>query len=386
MSASIELVTSHKGTPHITTEQVKDLLAGFSGEITGIKKFALDDEFKTEVVDLLEVQIGTGQGLAGGYHFQLTSAYDWILDTEAVGYSRIDTLYLVIYEDPITNVQTADFVYQKGEPYQNGASGQYPSAPTGTTVKETFAFLNAYITDGAIVTIGELWDSYLSNEYLSLQVKDAVSQLENEFSGAVSQVNENTDALNGFRFGRDSNGNYGYYKAGADTVTPFRNPSGTAQASDVVKGKTFSNSTGDNIEGTMWNRGAVSAYVNPNGQYTVPSGYHNGNGKVYGRANYEMFTFDYGSEYIVDLGADNLVRYVNANRVYEEGENDGKLERSTHNISARIQGEPGRLLITFMQDGVNIETGSATGSFNDTYVDVYGTIALKTSYNGGLST
>lgn len=32
------------------------------------------------------------------------------------------------------------------------------------------------------------------------------------------------DSLSGIKFGIDADGNYGYYKDGADTVTPFRNP------------------------------------------------------------------------------------------------------------------------------------------------------------------
>ena len=36
-----------------------------------------------------------------------------------------------------------------------------------------------------------------------------------------------TDKNKTFNFGVDDNGNYGYYKDGADTVTPFKNPTGT---------------------------------------------------------------------------------------------------------------------------------------------------------------
>ena len=97
MSANIELVTSHQGTPHITTDQVKDLIAGLSGDITGIKVFSnLDDAFSFDVMDAVTVRIKTGQGLAGGFHFQLLDPFDWVLDPGVVGYSRIDSLYLVI--------------------------------------------------------------------------------------------------------------------------------------------------------------------------------------------------------------------------------------------------------------------------------------------------
>lgn len=260
MSASIELVTSHQGTPHITTDQVRDLLAGFSGDINGIKIFPdLDNGLQAEITDLLEIGIMMGQGLAGGYHFQLTDPFTWTLDIENVGYSRIDVLYLVIYEDSVTTVQSADFVYQKGAAYVNGTTGTEPSAPTGTNVKDTFKFLRADITDAAIVELTGYGTNYLSNKALS-----------DEVTPTVSQVTANTQALNGLRFGVDGNGKYGYYKVGADTVTPFRNATGNATRADVLESKTFTNATEDNISGTMPDKtGNKRPTVTPSGATTV---------------------------------------------------------------------------------------------------------------------
>lgn len=243
MSANIELVTSHKGTPHITTDQVRDLLAGFSGDIDGIKVFSnLDDAFEYSIEDATTVRIKTGQALAAGYHFQLLDAFDWLLDPGVVGYSRYDSLYLVIYEDPITLVQTADFVYQVGELYQNGTTGTVPGPPTGTNIKEEFEFMRVNSSDGSIVVVEPKFTDYLSNK-----------QLETNVSGTVDQVETNKEALNGLRFGIDANGKYGYYKAGADTVTPFRNPEGTAEANEVLANKTFSSALLENVVGTMAN-------------------------------------------------------------------------------------------------------------------------------------
>lgn len=241
MSANIELVTSHKGTPHITTDQVRDLLAGFSGDIDGIKVFSnLDNAFEYTVLDATTINIKTGQALAAGFHFQLLDAYDWILDPGVVGYSRYDSLYLVIYEDPITFVQTADFVYQVGELYQNGTTGTVPDPPTGTNIKEAFEFLRVQSADGAIVVIDAKFSDYLSNK-----------ELETSVSGTVAQVQKNKEALDVLRFGVDSNGNYGYKKVGADSVTPFRNPQGNAARNDVLINKTFSSKTEENVAGTM---------------------------------------------------------------------------------------------------------------------------------------
>lgn len=57
-------------------------------------------------------------------------------------------------------------------------------------------------------------------------------------------------------------------------------PTGDAVAADVLTGKTFSNASATGISGTMVNNGAVSGTATPSQPYTIPEGYHNGNGKV----------------------------------------------------------------------------------------------------------
>ena len=51
-------------------------------------------------------------------------------------------------------------------------------------------------------------------------------------------------------------------------------------ASDLLTGKTANNSNGEKVNGTMPNKGAVTASLNCGGSYTIPKGYHNGSGKV----------------------------------------------------------------------------------------------------------
>lgn len=379
MSANIELVTSHKGTPHITTDQVRDLLAGFSGDIDGIKVFSnLDDAFEYSIVDATTVRIRTGQALAAGYHFQLLDAYDWLLDPGVVGYSRYDSLYLVIYEDPITLVQTADFVYQVGELYQNGTTGTVPGPPTGTNIKEEWEFMRVNSSDGSIVVVEPKFTDYLSNK-----------QLETNVSGTVDQVEANKEALNGLKFGIDANGKYGYYKVGADTVTPFRNPEGTAEASEVLANKTFSTALLENAVGTMPNRGAINGSVNPGGAYDIPEGYHDGQGRVTGNKNTGTYNFQAGSTgATVDMGDTNLNRYVNAAEVRTTGRKD----QSSHTITANIVGSTdwGFQLIILV-DGVAITTVNASGTIGETFpqsgqysCNLSGSFVGKTSYSGGL--
>ena len=126
------------------------------------------------------------------------------------------------------------------------------------------------------------------------------------------------------RFGIDAGGNYGYIKAGADTVTPFKNPTGTksdtytangtytpdvtdyathsvtvnvpsttptgnAGPGDVLSGKTFSSASyPSGSTGTMANRGSFSftptltrADITSNGNYTVTSSTSSGSGAGY---------------------------------------------------------------------------------------------------------
>lgn len=283
--ANIDYVTSHQGQAHITTQNVIDLLAGFSGDVSGIKKFPqLYNGLSHEITDALTIQVKTGAALAGGSFFILEDAYDWLLDPGTVGYSRIDILYLVMYEDPDTAVQSCDFVYEVGNLYPNGTTGTAPSAPTGTNITATYPFLRMDMTDGSIVSVTDYSTPYLSNSSLVETVNTLVEQLEAEVGGTVEQVSENTQALNGLRFGIDSQGNYGYYKVGADSVTPFRKSNGNATRADVLSGKTFSNATQDNVSGTMTNRGAWTGAGTPSGNNSVnvaiPAGYHNGNGYV----------------------------------------------------------------------------------------------------------
>lgn len=54
---------------------------------------------------------------------------------------------------------------------------------------------------------------------------------------------------------------------------------GDAVASEVLSGKTFTNDNGPQT-GSMPNRGAVSGSATPSTPYTIPEGYHNGEGSV----------------------------------------------------------------------------------------------------------
>lgn len=75
-----------------------------------------------------------------------------------------------------------------------------------------------------------------------------------------------------------------FYNTNAKSkITGTLSLSGNANAAQVLSGYTFyKTDPKSKITGTMTNRGAVSTTVAPGGSYTVPAGYHNGSGKVYG--------------------------------------------------------------------------------------------------------
>ena len=70
---------------------------------------------------------------------------------------------------------------------------------------------------------------------------------------------------------------------------------GTATAAQVLEGVTFSSNLGKELLGTMKNNGAVTATIAPGETYTIPEGYHNGEGTV-------TATKDTSTYNIVELG------------------------------------------------------------------------------------
>ena len=72
----------------------------------------------------------------------------------------------------------------------------------------------------------------------------------------------------------------GYHNGNGTVTGPTLN--GDADAGDVLTGKKFYKDSATQQTGTMPNRGAVTASVTANSSYTIQAGYHNGSGKVNG--------------------------------------------------------------------------------------------------------
>lgn len=97
------------------------------------------------------------------------------------------------------------------------------------------------------------------------------------------------------------------YNGDGELVTgTYALPSTTAGAGDILKDKTAVDSSGTLLTGTMVNRGAVYASVDPGSTYTIPAGYHNGNGQVSGSREYNTVYIgqnsgNYGSSITYDV-------------------------------------------------------------------------------------
>ena len=141
----------------------------------------------------------------------------------------------------------------------------------------------------------------------------------------------------------------------------------------------------------MPNNGAVNQNLSPNGSYTIPRGFHNGNGKVNALANSQTYTFPSGSNGDTrDMGVGNLNRYVNAANVRAYG----RSEESTHTIKCQIIGATNQgFTLEIMLDGQYVFAPiNASGQIGEQgyqgsgiyYCDLSGQATAYTSYNGGI--
>ena len=104
---------------------------------------------------------------------------------------------------------------------------------------------------------------------------------------------------------------------------------GTATASQVLEGVTFSSNLGKELLGTMKNNGAVTATIAPGETYTIPEGYHNGEGTVTASQSSVTNSYEYvgtvtESGSVIDYGigdysSDDFVAYIESYTRYVKG-------------------------------------------------------------------
>ena len=211
---------------------------------------------------------------------------------------------------------------------------------TSGSVANTVALAIADIIDGAdssFDTLKEIatWISTHGSDATTMQ--NNISTNASDISSLQTSVSTlQTNSAN-IKFGI-VNGEYGYYDEN-DNFMVFKNQTdtqaayqsgydagyaaglaaakvGTASASQVLSGETFTNSTTVGETGTMANRGSVSETINPGGSYTIPQGYHSGSGTVTANGNQNSGTYTPTTRSAsIDMGENNTYRYVNTNSV-----------------------------------------------------------------------
>ena len=120
-------------------------------------------------------------------------------------------------------------IYKSGELNPIAGSG-IKNTFTGTTAQVSAAIQSGKITDGTVVYIIDDLDEITAAE---IKYNNTTSHIAaNTVQGAIDEVNNDltakstlklfSDSAKEIKFGIDENGDYGYYKDGADSVTPFK--------------------------------------------------------------------------------------------------------------------------------------------------------------------
>lgn len=156
-------------------------------------------------------------------------------------------------------------------------------------------------------------------------------------------------------------------------------PTGNATSADVLSGKTFMNSSGAQT-GSMTNNGAVSGTATPTQPYTIPEGYHNGQGQVTasgGQCAIGNVALSTDSSTHVNLGFKPKFVYaslavnattLNAICIYDERYSTSKCNRATNtagNTDYNIPSTSTNRIVSIDNDGFTL--GEYTSNLSNCY-------------------
>lgn len=148
---------------------------------------------------------------------------------------------------------------------------------------------------------------------------------------------------------------------------------GDALPANVLAGKTFTNDNGPQT-GTMVNNGAVSQTISAGQSYTIPEGYHNGNGTVTAlagglvpnsgdyvmRSNYQMSAGNSNSLSLTGEGANMLIWNVSEYSTFRSSDSEMPVYGSVDGLTWGSQfPNPGNTDVSSYKYVVGLVTGSA---------------------------
>ena len=269
-----------------TDTKIAELINGAPSTLDTLGEIAQAMQDNEDVVDALESAIGSKAPQA-----------------ELDGHTGNSTIHITASErtkwnnkiDYNGNASSTTVTFSEAASPSNISTGEKLSVIM-SKVSKAIASLISHV--GAKATAGSIGHVVLSDTYNKVLENGAAAKGTGASQKAVADVyaklnSDLADSLGGITFGVDADGNYGYIKAGADTVTPFKketklpNITVTAQARvsyvesnytplvrvNIPTGYTkltLSNTTGG-ID-SSYNYGSIACNVKSNGTFAIPAG------------------------------------------------------------------------------------------------------------------
>ncbi len=173
---SLNLVTAHTGTAHITAAQVASLIKGaISDDTTNLYRFQTGNKCEYHITDALQVQILTGDAVFNGRHFIVEEAETINIDPTSLNYTRIDGVFLEIYSDNVTSSQAIRLEVVKGNEYLTSTgTPTYPQTPAGIDDSHTLMYVFPWL--------------YITTSYTTIATVEDNSKLYPNLLGMVDDI------------------------------------------------------------------------------------------------------------------------------------------------------------------------------------------------------